>query len=173
MKIITESGMSFGEYDESKPFHIEESIIYKNLGSGLKVAEFILKYNKDSIIFLEAKSSCPNAASRFESDIKAEKFEDYYSSITEKFINSLQIYLAALLNRFSDSSEVGINLKSLSNMRNAHLKFILVIRNAKDFAWLVAPQVELNARLLQYRRIWGIDVIVLNEELAERYGLLC
>lgn len=57
MKIITESEMNFGEYDEADLFYIEDSKIYKDLGSGIKTVEFILKYNEKSIIFLEAKKS--------------------------------------------------------------------------------------------------------------------
>ena len=59
MKVITESEMSFGKFDEN------------------------------SIVFLEAKKSCSNAANRYESEEKEQKFEEYYSSITEKFIASL------------------------------------------------------------------------------------
>lgn len=62
MKIITESEMNFGKFDEENLFHIEDSKIYKNLGDGIKTVEFILKYSESSILFLEAKKSCPNAA---------------------------------------------------------------------------------------------------------------
>ena len=41
-------------------FHIEESrIISKILDTGIKTVEFILKYSENSIVFLEAKKSCP------------------------------------------------------------------------------------------------------------------
>ena len=59
MKIITESEMNFGKFDETDLFHIEDSKIYKEIGSGIKTVEFILKYNEKSIVFLEAKKSCP------------------------------------------------------------------------------------------------------------------
>ena len=55
MKTIQESEMTFGKFDEADLFHIESSKIYKELGSGIKTVEFILKYDEDSIIFLEAK----------------------------------------------------------------------------------------------------------------------
>ncbi len=110
MKIITEFEMNFGEYDEADLFHIEESELYKNWGSGIKTIEFILKYNERSILFLEAKKSCPNAENRYESEEKEQKFEEYYSSITEKFTASLQIYLAAILNRYPSVLELGVRL---------------------------------------------------------------
>ena len=64
MKVITESEMNFGKFDEADVFHIEDSQIYKNLDSGIKTVEFILKYDENSIVFLEEKKSCPNAANR-------------------------------------------------------------------------------------------------------------
>ena len=100
MKVITESEMNFGKFDEINLFHIEDSKIYKDLGSGIKTVEFILKYDEKSIVFLEAKKSCPNADNRYESAEKERKFEEYYSSITEKFIESLQIYLAMILDKW-------------------------------------------------------------------------
>ena len=39
MKIITESEMDFGKFDEADLFYIENSKIYKNLGSGIKTVE--------------------------------------------------------------------------------------------------------------------------------------
>ena len=37
MKIISESEMNFGRYDEANLFHIEDSKIYKDLGTGIKI----------------------------------------------------------------------------------------------------------------------------------------
>ena len=125
MKVITESEMNFGKFDETNLFHIEDSKIYKDLGSGIKTVEFILKYDENSIVFLEAKKSCPNAVNRYESEEKEQKFEEYYLSITEKFIASLQIYLATILDKFQNTEEVGSNLKTVNKMREIQLKFIL------------------------------------------------
>ena len=57
MKVITESEMDFGPFDEKNLFHIEESRIYKDLGTGIKTVEFILKYSENSIVFLGAKDT--------------------------------------------------------------------------------------------------------------------
>lgn len=132
-----------------------------------------MRQNKNSIIFLEAKKSCPNAANRHESEKKEEKFEEYYRSISEKFVESLQIYLAAILDRFQDVSEMGDNLKVMSSLKDIQLKFILVVKNAADVAWLAGPRVELENRLSQIRKIWDVKIVVLNEELAGKYNLLC
>lgn len=173
MKIITESEINFGEFDETDLFHIENSQIYKDLGSGIKTVEFILKYDENSIVFLEAKKSCPNAANRYESEEKEQKFEEYYSSVTEKFMASLQIYLAAILDKFQNTEEIGDKLRTVDSMKDIQLKFILVVKNAKDISWLAGPLAELRARLLQIRKIWGVDIVVLNEELAGEYKLTC
>lgn len=165
--------MNFGKFDETDLFHIEDSEIYKDLGSEIKTVEFILKYDENSIVFLEAKKSCPNASNRYESEEKEQKFEEYYASITEKFIASLQIYLAAILDKFQNSGEVGDNLKTVSSMKNIQLKFILVVKNAEDITWLAGPMAELKARLLQIRKVWGVEIAVLNEELAGKYKLTC
>ena len=154
-------------------FHIENSQIYKDLGSGIKTVEFILKYDENSIVFLEAKKSCPNAANRYESEEKEQKFEEYYSSVTEKFMASLQIYLAAILDKFQNTEEIGDKLRTVDSMKDIQLKFILVVKNAKDISWLAGPLAELRARLLQIRKIWGVDIVVLNEELAGEYKLTC
>ena len=116
--------MNFGKFDESKLFYIEASKVYKELGTGIKTVEFILKHNEDSIIFLEAKKTCPNVANRYESVDKEQKF-------------------------------------------------VLVVKNAKNESWLAGPLAELKNRLLQVRKIWGVKVMVLNEELAKEYKLIC
>lgn len=173
MKIISESEMNFGVFDESDLFYIEKSQIYHELGEGIKTVEFILKYDNKSIVFLEAKKSCPNTFNRFESEEKEKKFEEYYSSITDKFTASLQIYLAAILEKYDNSSEIGESLRAVTDLKNINLKFILVIKNVKDITWLAGPLAELKARLLMLRKIWNIELAVLDEELAGKYGLTC
>ncbi len=173
MKVIAESEMQFGKFEETDLFHIEDSKIYKNLGSGIKTVEFILRYDENSIVFLEAKKSCPNVANRYKSEEKEQKFEEYYSSITEKFIASLQIYLAVIMDKFQDVEEVGDKLKTVNSMKDIQLKFILVIKDAEDITWLAGPLAELKVRLLQIRKIWDVEIAVLNEELAGEYKLTC
>ena len=94
VKVITESEMNLENLMKTNLFHIEDSKIYKDLGSGIKTVEFILKYDEIVLCFWKRKKSCPNAVNRYESEEKEQKFEEYYLSITEKFIASLQIYLA-------------------------------------------------------------------------------
>ena len=86
---------------------------------------------------------------------------------------SLQIYLAAILDKFQNSEEVGDRLRTVNSMKDIQLKFILVVKNAEDITWLAGPLAELKARLLQIRKIWGVEIAVLNEELAGEYKLTC
>lgn len=72
-----------------------------------------------------------------------------------------------------DISEVGKDLQSADNIRDNEMKFVLVVKNAKNESWLAGPLAELKNRLLQVRKIWGVKVIVLNEELAKEYKLIC
>ena len=58
MKMIKESEMNFGVFDEADLFHIEKSGIYKSLGDGIKTVEFILKYHQNNILFLEELPEC-------------------------------------------------------------------------------------------------------------------
>lgn len=138
MKVITESGMNFGKFEDADIFHIENSKIYKDLGTGIKTVEFVLKYNENSVIFLEAKKSCPNAANRYES-----------------------------------TSDLGTKLQNVTSMQDIQLKFILVVKNAKDISWLAGPLAELKARLRKMRKIWNVEIAVLNEELAAEHKLIC
>lgn len=114
MKVITESEMNFGKFDETELFHIEDSRIYKELGSGIKTVEFVLKYGQNSILFLEAKKSCPNAANRSESAEKEGKFEEYYASITEKSCITADIFGS---NSESISGHIGSRRKPKINER--------------------------------------------------------
>lgn len=61
----------------------------------------------------------------------------------------------------------------MDSMKDIHLKFILIIKDAKDVTWLAGPLAELRARLRLFCKIWGIEVAVLNEELAREYSLVC
>lgn len=172
MKIIPESEIDFGPYDEADLFHIERSEIYKHFGDGIKTVEFIIRrVEEKDIIFLEAKRSCPNYANRHDSEEKELKFEEYFSSVTDKFIDSLQIYVAAMLDVFPDKEELGSNLRKMTSLKDVQLKFILVIKDVHDMEWLSGPYEELNARLRKIKKIWSAEVIVINEEIAREHRL--
>ena len=114
---ITESGMSFITAPKNKFFHIEKSLTYSNLGTGVKIAEFL--YLRDSnkrivINIIEAKSSSPQPGNKID-------FDHYISDITEKFTNTLSLYLASILGRHIQSAKELPKL--LQNVDSSNIDF--------------------------------------------------
>lgn len=170
MKEIVESGMVFGKFLEENLFQIENSSLHLSFGKNVKTVEFILLQERDRILFVEAKSSCPNAENKDESSQKNEKFEAYYREITEKFIDSLQMFFFLGRNSYADA--IGSNLKEKKHYEKTKFCFVLVIKNAENEEWLSGPKAELEARLKHMLKIWNAKILVLNETLAVQYGLL-
>ncbi len=164
--------MKFGEFSDDKFFSFENSPLHLSFGKGLKAVEFILLTGKDTLIFLEAKTSCPNAANKDESVDKSQKFEEYYSDIADKFDHSFQMFLATVLKRKTLTTGIGKEILIKTDYSKTSFLFVLVIRTALNEEWLAGPKAELEHRLFRYRKIWGIKVLVLNEELAGKYGLI-
>lgn len=162
MMIITESEMNFGPFDEKNVFYIEQSELYKNLGENVKIAEFIFR-KADKLVFVEAKSSAPNPKGD-----TPENFHTYINKITQKLNNSFALLLSAKLNIAKDSEkevEHFIKLEELSTMK---MTFRLVIKKAKKEE-LRPIQDALQKELLVQSKIWGIEVKVINEEIAKQY----
>ena len=172
MTIIEESGMRFGEFSDARVFPIENSSLHLSFGGGIKTVEFLLLSGRDRLIFLEAKTTCPNAANKDETAEKNRKFKEYYSDITDKFIDSFQMLLTTVLKRHSLTNEIGTEIKEKDDYSKTTFYFILVIRNAPSEEWLAGPKAELESRLFRYQKIWKIRVLVLNESLAKEYGLI-
>lgn len=164
--------MEFGVFPKKDVFQIENSKLHLSLGEGIKTVEFILLKDSDKMLFVEAKSSCPNYDNRQESEEKAEKFEEYFSDISDKFIDSLQMMLNVALQRDVDTSGIGEHIKQEDLYSKIKFCFVLVVRKAEREEWLVGPKVELEARLLHWKKLWKVDIVVLNEELAFQYGLI-
>lgn len=77
------------------------------------------------------------------------------------------------MGEYEDTSDLGRKLQNVTSMQDIQLKFILVVKNAEDISWLAGPLAELRARLLKMRKIWNIEIAVLNEELAAEHKLIC
>ena len=83
-RYITESGMKFGKFKEENLFYIEESNVYKTIGTSVKTVEFIA-IKDDDIILLEAKTGCPQPCKdeqedkrlNFELEISSDKKVNY------------------------------------------------------------------------------------------------
>jgi hypothetical protein len=77
------------------------------------------------------------------------------------------------MGKYEDTSDLGRKLQNVTSMQDIQLKFILVVKNAEDISWLAGSLAELRARLLKMRKIWNIEIAVLNEELAAEHKLIC
>ena len=165
-----ESGMVFTFVDDSVLFRIEKSDLYKRFNQGICTTEFVSLDEKDTLQFVEAKTTCPNENTREDSEEKEKKYEDYYYQLTRKFGNSLMLYVAAMLGRVS-SDEFGSALRSMSSLKGVKIRFLLIIKNAEE-AWLGGAKAELERRLLTIRSIWKIEIRVLNEKMAKEVGIV-
>ena len=85
-------------------------MLHQSIGEGIKTVEFILLSRNNNVLFVEAKTSCPNAENKDENTTKQESFEKYYQEITEKFCDSFQMYLAAITGRNVIVDEFGEEL---------------------------------------------------------------
>lgn len=62
---------------------------------------------------------------------------------------------------------------ALADLKDVKLTFALVIINpAAQIEWLAPMKAELEERLRRWMKIWDIDVVVLNQDLAKRWGLI-
>ena len=122
-------------------------------------------------MFVEAKKSCPNPKNKEESKEKTKKFEKYFCDITDKFCDSFQVYLASILGRYGDISEIGGSIRDVDDFKKLEVNFVLVVKTAQ-LDWLAAPKAILEEKLFALRKIWNIKVLVLNEEMAIKYGMI-
>ena len=169
-KYITESEMMFFVPNEDRLFYIEASNLYKAIGNKIRTTEFIYLTDKGHLRFIEAKKSCPNVNNKDSSDEKRKKYEVYYASLTQKFMDSLMILTAAFMGR-RDISEFGSVLQKARHWQNLQLRFLLVIKDAEE-VWLGGVKAELEARLFDLRKIWRIEIQVLNKDMAVQKGIV-
>lgn len=161
---ISESDMLFGNFRPEQVFLIENSKIHTYVGEGIKSVEFVLLNAQDRIFFVEAKSSSPK------SETSIERYEEFLTEITEKFIHSFHMFVAWHLGRIEDEGEVGSDFSKIP-YAHASFVFVLVIRGHKA-SWLYPLQEELNRKLRYHRSIWKSRVIVMNEVIAKQYQLI-
>lgn len=161
---IEESKMMFGEFDKEKVFIIEKSNLYKSLGKGVKIAEFVLLQESNKLIFLEAKSSSPRDDNKI-------KFDKFITDIVEKLRNALELFISGNLEIAKDSKDDNINLLNISDFKNSRIKFYLVI-NGHHIEWLKPIQLALENELIVQRKIWNIEVAVLNDTMAREEKLI-
>ncbi|MCI5150176.1 MAG: hypothetical protein D3916_12450 [Candidatus Electrothrix sp. MAN1_4] len=171
MLSIPESGMTFGPYPDDHCFYIEKSALYKNLPSGIKIAEFLLiRSKKDQVPALwivEAKSSSPRQETQ-------PNFDHFIAEISDKLVNTFSLGLASCLRRHKQATEELPEPFYLLDLSEIEIRFILVINGHQD-SWLPPLQDALKRSLRTTIETWALSpcsVIVLNERFAQEYGLI-
>ena len=167
---ICESGLTFGEFEEADLFHIEKSSVYKSLkGKNEKVStiEFIWYRKKDEceeILLVEAKSSSPKPGNQMD-------FEGFIDEIYLKFTHSIDLFFAIILKRLKDDCNEVPDIFKIADYSVAKIKMILVISGHK-IEWLLPLSEALRKKFKRIRETWGIEIIPINHEQAQQYGLV-
>ena len=159
--VITESGMDF---IAENAFYIEKAELYTNLGDGVRSVEFI-RVKNDKLMFIEAKTGFPNPDNPCEEN--REKFQSTVETICEKFIHSLHLL---------SSVKIGVTKESLPSdfdlSEKTSLVFLLVIKN-HDLAWCRPIKGKfIDALPLYLKKIWKPEVLVINQSVAVKQGLI-
>lgn len=177
---ITESDLEFGEYDEAKVFHIEESKQHKELNisfqsnegdkKGLSTCEFVLLRN-GALCFIEAKSSCPRALrENLSEEDKAKKKEDYdrfVREISEKMKDSIELFGTILLKRHE---QTGLSEEMYeAGLVGSQIKPIVVV-NTKGAGWNPDPEVQdsIRGKLGPITKMWNMRPILIINEIKAR-----
>lgn len=168
---IKESEMIFGEYPKDKVFHMEKNEQYRKLlmPYGIKICEFLL-LRKETLLFVEAKKSCPNYYEAENTEEKKQKYKEYIDDIVQKMKDSLAFYVNVILERYEKE---GIPEELLEKvLKNKKLVFVLVVKNAEK-KWL-GPFADVFRKKLQHEmKIWHIQsFLVINEETAREKKLI-
>lgn len=177
---IEESGLTFGEYEDSEVFYIEHSPQYASLNShSVSCCEFVLSRG-DSLYFIEAKSSCPRAVDKnLPEKERAERLQKYYKfihEITHKMQHSLDLYASILLHRWDNSEDISpdFSLPYFQNFQEKEIKLVLVV-NTKGEGWNPDPELQssLQQSLEPTCKIWKArPILIVNEEKARKKHLI-
>jgi hypothetical protein len=168
---IVESGMAFGPYSDDSVFHIEKSMVYTTMGSGVRMAEFLLlrqsKGEAGLVWVVEAKSSSPRPETQ-------PNFEGFIEEVRQKLSNALMLCLAACLRRHKDAQgELPAGFRTL-NLSAARFRMVLVIKGHQD-SWLPPLQDALSMALRAFVKVWALSptaVAVINDQRARKHGLI-
>lgn len=158
-----ESNMNF-IFDENIYYSIEEDNFYNKITSryGAKVCDFIIKKEKD-LLFIEAKSSAPK---------DKQELNIYIQEISQKFLDSILIYLGVVFERKNTiSKNINNNMKNKKFLEGS-IKLVIVINGLpKKSLQDIQNVFQKIMRKLVY--IFSINsIIVMNNEQAKSKGLV-
>lgn len=162
---INESNMIFGDFEENQVYKIEKSKLHNRIGNGIKVVEFVLLRSENEINFIEAKSSSPRPTK--ENTIR---FNEFIDEISDKFIHSFNLFYSVVLKRNNGYGEISSDFFEVDNSK-IKIKFILVIKG-HEIEWLLPISDALKKKLSYQNTIWKSEVIVMNDDIANKYSLI-
>lgn len=162
---INESNMTFGPFEESHIFHIEQSKLYRSAGENIKTVEFLYSRDFSAISFIEAKSSSKKITD--DTTVESNEFIDL---VAEKFLHSFALYCSTLLGRHESSNDISEELLKI-DISQAAINFFLVIHGHRE-EWLPPIREMLLKKLKPYRQIWDLKIFVLNDAGAQEYRLV-
>ena len=170
MITITESGMTFGPFEEDHCFAVEKCEAYDRIKDRVKIAEFVWlrdDLTPPTIWIVEAKSSSPRSES-------PQPFAAFITEIQEKLLNALTMVLSACLKRPESAyTELSAPFREIT-LSALDARLILVI-HGHQADWLSPLNDALSKALHATVKTWGLTtpaVIVLNDDLARRYKLI-
>jgi len=155
---IVESGLTF-KFDQKKVFLIEKEVKNGKRFEGIKKVDVIVKI-KDSVCFIEAKSSIPTVT------------DDYFEDIKQKMIHSLTIWVNVVLKRIQEIA-LPSDLYSVEDLKEC-FKFILIINGMPD-EHMDSATLKFKKILEIERKLWGIKyehIFVLNDKKAKEFNLV-
>lgn len=164
VQTICESGMYF-ICDPCDTFFVEKYAQDAGLRS-VKVVEFIRKRKADLIVMVEAKTSAPHPEG-----ISKGKFKEFIDEVAQKAIDGFSLLFSIISSR--REAEIGELLASVDYAKTDFC-FVLVIKNHEK-EWTSNVQDKLREHLRHFYTAWkwgSRPVLVLNEEMAARYGLI-
>lgn len=168
---IEESGMTFGYYDKNMVFVIEswDEYVHHLKPNGVNTVEFILM-RKDSIFFIEAKTSTPDYHNYKNSKQKTLKYNEYVESIVKKFTDSVSLYMSILLKRTIQNGVPDEFLKD--SCANSEFVLILVVKNGFEDS-LRHYKEKFEYQLKPMMKTWNINkIFVIDEQTAKNKGIV-
>ena len=159
MDAFVESGMTFGPFPDNRVFRIEQAKLLQKC-NGVKTVEFIWHRRDFAMHFVEAKQSSP-----LNTPGNEENYERFITEISSKFIDSLNLYLAGILERRTGHNEIPESFKK-ADYSKMQFRFVLILKGHEYEEPLVGLRTDLERRMQSNRRIWNSEVLVLNEQMA-------
>ena len=160
-----ESNMKFSSPDNDS-FQIEKSDIMNDYDS-LKACEFFAMID-GRLTMIEAKSSSPRPQNK-------EKFDEYIAGIGQKFIDTLLMFNAFMIDRherdYKSKLPTSIQAQDIGKIRYA----LYLIVHGNETEWMIPIQEALKNHLRHALNAWNIpdvNVYALNHEDAQAKGLI-